>query len=273
MKKIIYILGLSIMLNAEILDEIIASVNNIPVTSYEVEQLSKRGGISKKKALEYLLDQKLIQSEIKKRGINVDDFEIENAMEKIAKQNGLSLFEFKNILMQKGEYKHFKESVKNNLLKEKLFSQIVQTKLNVTPDEVSTYYNNHKDDFKIFNTVQVTKYSANNKTVLKDIQKNPLSNVKVKAETKVYSYNELPLSLLFLFKQTKEGEYTPILNDGLGYSMYYIARKDGLAYIPFDKVKNAVANKIAAQKREMILKDYFNKLKNRAYIKFYMKNY
>jgi hypothetical protein len=39
--------------------------------------------------------------------------------------------------------------------------------------------------------------------------------------------------------------------------------------MPFDKVKMAIANKLIAQKREMILKDYFSKLKNRAYIKYY----
>ncbi|AZV47471.1 hypothetical protein C3L23_09400 [Nautilia sp. PV-1] len=269
MKKLLFTLGLVILLNAQVIDKIIATVNNIPITSYEVDTTAKKMNISKQKALNYLLDQKLIQSEIKKRGIEVDDFEVENAMEKIAKQNGLSLFEFKNILMQKGELDKVKKQIKQNLLKEKLFDQIVQTKLNISDDEIKNYYKNHKNDFKVFNTVQVTKYSANNKEILNKIKSNPLANANVKTSTQVYSYNELPVGLLFLFKQTKVGEFTPIINDGLGYSMYFIDRKDGSAYIPFDKVKNAIANKIAAEKREMILKDYFSKLKNRAYIKFY----
>ncbi|ACM92686.1 putative periplasmic protein [Nautilia profundicola AmH] len=269
MKKILFVLSLIISLHSEVIDKIIATVNNIPITSYEVDKLASSLKISKDKALQYLLDQKLIQSEIQKRGIDVDDFEIENAMEKIAKQNGLSLFEFKNILMQKGQYQQLRNKIKDDLLKEKLFNQIVQTKLKISQDELKNFYENNKDQFKIFSTVQVTKYTANNKKSLNEIKKNPLANANVKTETKVYSYNELPLGLLFLFKQTKVGEFTPIINDGLAYSMYYVARKDGSVYIPFEKVKNAIANKLAAQKREMILKDYFNKLKNRAYIKFY----
>jgi hypothetical protein len=75
--------------------------------------------------------------------------------------------------------------------------------------------------------------------------------------------------LLFLFKQLKVGEFSPIINDKLEYSMYYITRKDGEVYIPYNRIKNIIANKLAAQKREMILKNYFSKLKNRAYIKIF----
>jgi parvulin-like peptidyl-prolyl isomerase len=269
MKKLLVLAGLVFMLHAEVLDKVVASINNIPVTSYEIEKTSKELNVPKDQALQILLDKKLIQSEVKKRGIEVDDFELENAMEKIAKQNGLSLFEFKNILMQRGQYKQFVKNLKDNLLKQKLFEQIVQTKLHINDDDIKNYYDTHKDEFSVFKTVQVTKYTANNRQTLKDIKQNPLADLKVKPETKVYSYDELPLGLLFLFKETKVGEFTPIINDGLGYSMYYVARKDGKIYLPLDKVKTAIGNKLAAQKREQILKDYFNKLKNRAYIKFY----
>jgi len=269
MKKLLYIFGIAALLNAEVIDKVIATVNNLPITSYDVQKTSEALHVPKDKALNILIDQNLIKSEIKKHGIEVDDFEIENAMDRVAKQNGLSLFEFKNILMQKGQYKQFREQIKDDLLKQKLFNQIVQTKLHISDEDIKNYYENHKDEFKIFKTVQVTKYSANNKKVLNDLKQNPLINLNVKTENNVFSYNELPVGMLFLFKQTKVGEFTPIINDGLGYSMYYVARKDGNAYIPFEKVKNAIANKLAAEKREMILKDYFNKLKNRAYIKIY----
>ncbi len=269
MKRILLTLSAAVLLSAEVIDKIVATVNDIPVTSYEVAKLAKNLKISDSKALGFILDQKLIQSEIKKRGIEADDFEIENAMEKIAKQNGLSLLEFKNILMQKAQYDKLRKKIKEDLLKEKLFNQIVQTKLNISEEEIKNYYDNHKNDFKTFKTIQITKYSANNKKILNEIKKNPLSNTNVQTSTQNYTFDKLPIGLVFLFKQTKQGEFTPIINDALGYSMYYVEKKEGETYIPFGKVKTAIANKLAAQKREMILKEYFNKLKNRAYIKFY----
>jgi len=270
MKKLLIAAVFSLLIHAQVLDKIVASINNEPITSYEVEKTSEQLNVSKKQALQILMDKKLIESEIKKRGIDVDDFELQNAMEKIANQNGLTLLEFKNILMQKSQYKQFVNDLKENLLKQKLFNQIVQTKLHVDDKEIENYYKEHKNEFTVFKTIQVTKYSANNRQLLNNVKQNPLAtNLKIKQETKVYSYKELPVNLLFLFKQTKVGEFTPIINDGLGYSMYYVARKDGKVYMPFDKVKMAIANKLIAQKREMILKDYFSKLKNRAYIKYY----
>ena len=86
MRKILIFIGLIVFLNAEVLDRIVATVNNIPITSYEVKKLSKRLNIDKNKALNILLNQKLIESEIKKRGIVVDNFELESALESIAKK-------------------------------------------------------------------------------------------------------------------------------------------------------------------------------------------
>ncbi len=267
MKKII--LFLAVLLNAKIVDMVIASVNNEPITSYELQKTQKMLHLSKNQALNYLIDQKILKEELKKRGIEVDEFDIENSMEKIASKNGLSLFEFKRILQQRGELEQFKKQLRENLQKQKLFAQIINSKLKVSEEEMKTYYENHKDEFSVFKTIQVTEYRANNPQILQKIRQNPLSNEKVSVKTKVYSYNELPKRLMFLFKNTKVGEFTPIINDGMGYLMYYVARKDSKVVLPYDEVKDIIYNKLLAQKREEILKNYFEKLKNRANIKFY----
>jgi len=270
MKKFIFILFICLSLNAKIVDKVIASVNGKPITSYEVEMTSKRMHIDENRALNYLIDQKLINSEIKKRGISVDDFEINQAMANIAKRNNLSLFEFKNILAQRGELEKFKKQLKENLLKQKLFAQIVNAKLQITPDELKNYYNSHKNDFAIFKTIQVTKYTSNNPQILKKLFTNPFyTDPDIKTKTEIFESNKLPLNLIFLFKNTKVGQFTPIINEGLDYSTYYISNKAGKVYLPFKKVQNIIYQKIINQKRNLILKEYFDKIKNRADIKIY----
>jgi len=269
MKKFLLSIGLIVFLNAEVLNRIVATINDIPITSYEVEKLSKQLNIDKNRALNILLDQKLIDSEIKKRGIVVDEFELENALEAIAKRNGFNLFEFKNILIQRGDYQKLINQIKNDLLKKKLFDEIIQTKLNLDDNEIKNYYENHKDEFKVFEKVEVIKYSANNRSLLEKVKQNPLFNKNVKIENKVYYANKLPLNLLFLFNETKEETFTPIINEVGHYSMFYIIKKEGYYYLPFEKAKNLIANKLINEKREKILKEYFSKLKNKAYVKFY----
>jgi len=270
MKRYILIGLLAFNLNAKIVDKVIANVEGKPITSYELQIFAKQNNISESKALNILIDQKLIDSEIKKRGISVDDFEVENEMEKIAKQNGMDLFEFKNILAQKGELKKLKNQVKKNLLKRKLFDQIIQTKLNITSNDLKEYYKKHKSDFTIFNTIQVIKYSANNPAILNKIKKNPLMNSPlIKSKTLVLNSDNMPLGMIFLFKDLNEGEYSPILNEGINYTMYYIVKKEGKKILPFNKVKNLIYSKLVNEKQEIILKTYFERLKNRADIKIF----
>ncbi|NPA11005.1 MAG: hypothetical protein GXO62_02050 [Epsilonproteobacteria bacterium] len=260
----------AVLLNAKIVDKVVASVGNLAITTYDVQKAAKNYNVPSNVALNRLIDEKILESELKKRGIGVDEFEIQKELEKIAKRNSLTLFEFKNILEQRGELDTLKSELKKRLLKEKLFNEIIRGKLNITPEEIKNYYDNHKDEFATFDTIQVIKYSANNPSLLNRVKQNPLlKNPNLKAKQIVYSQDELPLNLLFLFNKTKEGEYTPIVNDANGYAMYYVARKDGKKILPFEKVKNLIANKLYAQKREEILKDYFAKIKNQADIKIY----
>jgi len=270
MKKILLFLIIFLVLDAKIVDKIVAVVNNEPITLYDLKTTMNKTHLDKKRALNFLIDQKIIESEIKKRGISVDDYEIEEAMSKIANKNNMSLFEFKNILMQRGELKQFKEKLKQNLLREKLFSQIVNSKLKITPEEVKSYYETHKNEFSTFDTIQVTKYSANNPEILKNVFTNPYFNNKnIKVSTEVLSAKNLPLDKLYIFSNTKVNSFTPIVSEGMNYVTYYIVDKKGKRVLPFDEVRNIIVNKLIAQKREKILKDYFNHIKNRANIKIY----
>ena len=270
MKKILIASVVLISLNAKIVDKIVGVVNNLPITSYDIQNLENQLHINQKQALNMLIDKKLIQNEIKKRGISVDDYEVTDAMRNIAKRNNMSLFEFQNILTQKGELEGFKKNLKENLLKQKLFAQIVNSKLKITPQDIKKYYETHKDEFAVFQNIQVVKYSSNNPEILKKLSDNPYFNTpNLKTATQTYSYNELPLDKLYLFKNTKAGQFTPVVNEGLNYVRYFISDKSGKVYLPFEKVQNVIAQELANQKRNEILKKYFDKIKNRADIKIY----
>jgi peptidyl-prolyl cis-trans isomerase SurA len=270
MRRVFFLSLIILNLNAKIVDRIIASVEGIPITSYELKNFEKESNLSKNKALNILIDEKLIESEAKKRGISIDDFEVEEEMEKLAKQNGMDLFQFKNILMQRGEFEKLKKKIKDNLLKRKLFRDIVQTKLKITEDDLKDYYKTHKDEFRVFDSIQVIKYSANNPEILKEIRKNPLMNSAVVSSKRlILNSDNMPLGMVFLFKNLKEGDYSPIINEGINYSMFYVVKKEGEKILPFDRVKNLIYSKLIEKKQEMILKNYFERLKNRADIEIF----
>jgi len=271
MKKLIKAIIITFsFLNAKIIDKVVASVNGEPITSYEINQTYNQLKIDKIKALNYLIDKKILEEEIKKRGISVDEFDVENTLEKIAQKNGMSLFEFKSVLKERGELEKLTLQIKENLLKEKLFSQIVNSNLRVSDEEIKNYYQNYKNEFTTFKNIQVVAYYSKIPQKLEEVKKSPLiSDKNIITETKVFEYNEVPLNLMYLFKNTKQGEFTPIINNGANYVTFYIVRKDGKVELPLKDVKNLVANKIIKEKRDRILKEYFSKLKNQADIKIY----
>ena len=271
MKKILaFVLVSASLLSAKIVDRVVASVNSEPITSYDITKTFQKMNMTPQEALNYLIDRKILENEINKRGISVDDFDVENALEKIAQKNGMTLFEFKSYLQQRGELDKIKQQIKENLLKEKLFSQIVNSKLRISEEEIKNYYQNHKNEFTTFKTIQVTAYYSKSPQKLQEIQKNPfISDSNIVVKTHVYEYNEIPVNLMYLFKNTKEGEFTPIINNGTSYVTFYIARKDGKVLLPLENVKSLIANKLIKEKRDRILKEYFAKVKNQADIKIY----
>jgi hypothetical protein len=257
MKKLV-ILIFAVLLNAEVVDRVIGVVNNLPITSYELSKVQKEMHLNKAQAINYLIDQKLIESEIKKYGIYVDDYDVEMYVEKIAKQNGMTPYDFK--IYMGAKYPAFIKKLKKEIAKNRLFNKIVQNELKINIDKLKDFYNKHKNRYEIFNKIEVKEYKARTP--------NELQNMLF-APTKTYSYKDLPLRLLMIFKNTKEGNFTPVLEDGIYYKRYYVVKKIGKAYLPFDKIKDMVANDYAAAKREEILREYFDKLKNRANIKIY----
>lgn len=91
----------------------------------------------------------------------------------------------------------------------------------------------------------------------------------VTSKTLILNSDDMPLGMVFLFKNLKEGEYSPIFNEGMKYSMYYVVKKEGEKILPFEKVQNLIYSKLAQQKQDIILKTYFDRLKNRADIEIF----
>ena len=268
MKKILIVLViLGSFLQAKIVDKIIISVNDEPITSYDLKTTMKNMKLSKKSAIDYLIGNALIDSEIKKRGIEVDDYEVDERLDLIAKQNGITTYKLKQYLLSKGQLESFIAKTKRELEKQKLFKALSYAKISVNDYEIKDYYENNIKDFTYFKEANVTKQSSVIAKDLETIRKNPLANVSVKTKQMTVYSKTAPFTLMKLIDDTKVNHFTPILRDISGYVMFFVNSKTGKYIVPMKKVKNVIANVIAAQKRDRIIKNYFQKEKSKAVIK------
>jgi parvulin-like peptidyl-prolyl isomerase len=255
---------------AGLIDGVAVIVNNEPITMIEILKLSKTFNISKKKATELLIDEKLQEAEIKKLGIFVDDFELENELEKFVSKRGLSLNDFKDFLSQKGvDWQKYKEQFKKQLLKKKFYKKIASTKLTKPEDdEIYEYYKKNITEFSMPKYVEVVKYISSDKRALQKIITNPMVSIPtVQTGEEKVELSKIGPQLAFLLKDTKEGKFTPILPFKNQFLTMYVKKKIDIEPLPFEEVKNAVIAKMIEEKKEKAIKNYLAKLKVNAKIK------
>jgi peptidyl-prolyl cis-trans isomerase SurA len=143
---------------AEVVDRIVAEVNDEIITMSELQSASKsleaQVGINasgkdskdiERNMLEALIDRKLAKAEAKRRGITLEDKEIEAAVINFRKKNHLQDDESFNRAMAKNDLtlKELKQNLADQIIQDRLITIAVGTKTMVSEAEVQRFYDEH----------------------------------------------------------------------------------------------------------------------------------
>ncbi len=266
MKIVLTLLLLFFSLQAKVIDKIAIVVNDIPITTYDIEKMTKQTK-DKNIAIETLINKALIKSAIKEKGIYVDDFDVENKMEEIAKRNHMSLFDFKTMLIKKGELDSLKEQIKKQLEINKLISYYNKR---VTRDDIQNYYDSHKNEFIVAQKIDATVYSSNNPNILKQVKENPLlnsSNVEMKDMS--FDYNQTNPKLMLFLSKVKTNSFSKIAPIAPNkFSLFYVTKKEGNITLPFNAAASIIYEKLSNKQNQKAIQDLISKLKAKADIQF-----
>jgi len=244
-------------------------INDEPITLYEVYKYSQKYKITKKESLDMLVRQKLENSQIKKLRISADAFEVDSYIENMANKNGLSQYEFLNMLKEKEiNITTYKEELKSKIKKDKLYQSIYRDKIKaVEEEEIKNFYRENPEEFKLANSFSVAVYTAQNPEDLRAIQNNPmLQPAGVKIENKLLNAKTIENKLRGLLNSTKQGMFTRILNIQNTSTMFYVKEKKDFMQLPYKDVKKGIYRVIAKQRENEVVKNYFEKLKASASI-------
>lgn len=136
---------------AETLDRIVAVVDDQVVLASELErelatianQLRSRGqrlpprDVFQRQVLERLITQRVQLSRAQRVGITVDDATLDAAMQRMARQNNMTLGQFRQAVEQEGfEYNYFREGIREEIAISRLRQAQVEEQVTVTPQEV-----------------------------------------------------------------------------------------------------------------------------------------
>ena len=171
-KKFLLILAFAfVSANADVVNSVIAVVENEPITNYELAQVKKERRVSDAEALEILINSKVKTAEIKKRGIMVNSYEIDQRIAAIAAQNNMSVEALHTAAAKDGISKaKFREDVKKSLQEEKLYGAFEnEIRKSVTPENVRQFYSQNLSLFTTFDSVTLTRYITKNQNVPKGL--------------------------------------------------------------------------------------------------------
>ena len=255
--------------SAGTVDGVSVIINKEPITLYDVFKYSQRFNISKKESLDILVRQKLEDSEIKKLGITVDNFEIDQYIENLAISNNMNQYDFLNMIRSKNiEISEYKEDLKKKLQRDKLYKKIVSTKMQQMSDgELQAYYNDNLNEFSQASAFDVTIYTSANQQSLAAIQSNPMSAVSdVQLQEGRIDAGKADPQLLTLLNKTPQGKFSSINKSDSNYVMFFVKEKHNLQSVSFADAKNYIYNKLGEGKEQKAIEEYFEKLKSSANI-------
>ena len=272
MKKLLFLAaGMLSALNlysAQMINGIAAIVENEPITLYEVYSLKEQLRASEQDALNLLIRDRLEDAQIKNLNISVTPFELNDRIESIAKQNGMTNSQFRSsIQAQDMDFLEFKNNIEKKMLQEKLYKSILaEAGKNVNEQKAKMYFDANPDKFKVFSTAKVVLYRAKNPEELEAQKTSPSLLNSVRTQELSLDYQSIDPRLATIIAGTNNGEFTQILQGADSFDMFYVKEKIGSDTPSFADVKDNVINELYQGEQEKLMADYFDKLSAKAKI-------
>ncbi len=149
-----FVLSLSAAANAELLDRIVVIVDDDVVTASELDEqmeltrLELQGNnrpvppdnILRERVLEILITDSVLSQQARQRGIRVSDNRLNQAMQRVARDNNMSLTRFRETLIGQGiDYRQYRESLRKEITLSLLRRQYAQSNARVSEAEIDEF--------------------------------------------------------------------------------------------------------------------------------------
>ncbi len=161
----------------EIIDRIVAIVNDEIITFSELEEFRKsfyRQAPEKNDWLEHefdlldlrlqvlntLIDERLIDQEADRQRISVTQKQLDDTIESLRKEQGLSENQLEMTLKARGmTFEAYREQVEKGLKRTRLINRTVKTKIEVTEENLRAYYETHSQNYLSEESVRISHIS------------------------------------------------------------------------------------------------------------------
>ena len=249
----------------------------------------------KMKMLKEMIEQKLLEAEVKRLGIPVSDREIDEFMDRIKKANRLTDEQLTASLAAEGtSLKDFREQVKLQILREQYVAFRLKNKIEITEEEARAYYKQNHEEFEAEPVVALSEIRISippdateadieeAKTETSSIFTQLLAGADFAQTAKQHSSGptassggslgtwkirtELAPNYRNAAESLKPGQMAPPYRDEKGYVILKCDKWENSGFLPFDDVKDKIQNQLRRQSAEREMEKLSKELYKKSFV-------
>jgi len=170
--------------NAEVVDRIVARVNNSMITQSDVNEAlnnldsllsyipdpaerERKRVIFRNDIVNTLVNEKILQDDIEKQNITISEAQVDQAMQSIAARHQTTLEGMRARMAEQGmSFEKYRESLKRDLRKEEFFRKVIYPRIKLTDYDLEDYYKKHSRDFIGYSEVHFLEILINSQSPL-----------------------------------------------------------------------------------------------------------
>ncbi|MFO8055878.1 MAG: SurA N-terminal domain-containing protein [bacterium] len=309
-RRTLLVAALGALLVAMVVDRVVAVVGDEIITERELNEAyqddslnlmqenvlsgsSAEENLSRAEYLDRMIAHKLIEQEVERQGIEVDDMDVERAIERKRKGVGLSEEEFRQALSSQGiDMDQYRQSVREQLITYRLISKEVKGEIEVSDRAVRAYYNQHPEQFMAENSYHLYLIFMRFPSVADEDKKKEIIEEMRSIRSKIGSLAEFQdmarrhsqassaprggdigyftlEEMLDLFqkrvKNLSAGEMTPVFYDNSGVYLIYLADVKKGKKLPLSEVRDRIHSILYQQESKQRYQIWLERLKARTY--------
>ncbi len=293
-------IGISSIALAEVVDRIVAVVNNEIITLSDLNKAilpyrqnidaSQNSSVRKlemiqtleQDMLQQMIDRSLTSQEAARYNIAVTKEEVDSAVNNFMTANKMDPEELETALAADGlTLKDYRAKMKEEILQSRLISRAVRSQVIITDSEIKTYYDSHGDAFTGIKKYHLRNILMENEADLAAIEpkidnfvsfdqlarENSIGNNAADGgDLGVFDINNFSEEIKASLQALGKGDHTPILYVGQGYQILFVEDIIVEGNKTLDQARDQIENILYKEQAEKRFKEWIESLKKNAHI-------
>ena len=287
--------------HGRVVDRVLATVGGEAITLADYQKFAGAEGDTESNAmieqdiLKKMIEEKIIFQEARRKGMEVSDAEINNTIDEVKQQYGLSPDDLERMLQEEGTtLAAYRTTTTESIMISKLIDNEVDAKVFVGDQEIDEYYRANQKEF--VSSPETVEVKAIFLRLREDASVTELTDLKLKSlrvasllqegenfDWLLYEYSDEPLkSNEGMLGQFTKGALVPLLDNvafalregetsspvwvSEGAYILQLVRRNSEQYKTLVEVKEEIRNRLHTQKREKIFNEWLKTLWEKSFV-------